>query len=122
MNLRYQQVESLDCLGQILLDLRLLRGLLVRRSLVRRSLAREGTCLPIGYLSTTTGSCFAGELFRLEGWASGVGEVSKLIAEFLSLQLEGAECVFSVLPEFCICMPGSHVEQQIENGRVVRRK
>lgn len=51
-----------------------------------------------------------------------LGEVPELIAKVPGLCLKGAECILGVLPKFCVCVPGSHVKEQIENGFIVRRK
>ena len=67
----------------------------------------------------STGGCLTWELFHLEGWASVAGKVPKLISEVPGLHLEGVDCVFSVLPEFCVRMPDSHVEKEIKNCFVV---
>lgn len=113
MDLRRQQAEL--CFGWLvrtLLVLRFLHGLFTR----------ESACLLAGSLSASTGGCFARELFRLEVWISVAGEVAELIAEIPGLHLEGAECVFGVLPEFRVCVPDSHLEEEIENRLVVGRE
>ena len=66
--------------------------------------------LLIGDLSTTTGSHLTRELFRLEGWTGMRGKVPEFFTEFPRLHLKGAKCIFGVLPEFCICVPGCHVK------------